>query len=131
LLDSRPEDVTLASTPYDAEDDPDSREYLEKRLLLELKAQSLELGRQSLKLRQQYAPRLLWIVIGQVVAINVFFVCDGLRWLRVSDDLFKIFSASVFAEVIALALVVTRSLFPSKRNVVDDVGEFLKQGGTG
>lgn len=114
-----PVSEVLASIGYGPTDDDASPERLERSIGIYLTAQSIVL-------RRQYAPRLLWLVVGQVVAINAFLVVIGLRWLTVSDELFKTFAVSVFVEVVALALVVTRSLFPSRRSVADEVKELVK-----
>ncbi|MEA2664219.1 MAG: hypothetical protein QOI11_1163, partial [Candidatus Eremiobacteraeota bacterium] len=109
----------LASIGYGSADDDASPERLERSISLYLKAQSIVL-------RRQYAPWLLYLVVGQVVTINAFLLVIGLGWVKITDGLFKIFSISVFVEVVALAMVVTRSLFPSRRGLVEELTEALK-----
>jgi hypothetical protein len=114
-----PVSEVLASIGYGSADDDASPERLEASISLYLKAQSIVL-------RRQYAPWLLGLVVGQVIAINAFLFVIGMGWAKISDELFKTFSISVFVEVVALAMVVTRSLFPSRRGIVDELTEAFK-----
>ncbi len=113
-----PVSQVLASIGYGSADDDASPERLERSISLYLKAQSIVL-------RRQYAPWLLYLVVGQVLAINGFLVAIGLGRLKIGDELFKAFSIAVFVEVVALAMVVTRSLFPSRRGAVEELAEAL------
>ena len=76
---------------------------------------------QSKKLRNLYGIGALIITIVQIAAINAYFVFDAIGfipWLCVpfkpAEGVFKVFTFSVFAEVIALAFIVMRSLFPGE-----------------
>ncbi len=84
-----------------------------------------ELYRQTLELRGNYGRSLLWVTVLQLIAINAAFFAYGLRAITVEADLFKVFAVSVFAEVVALSLVVTQSLFPRKGMTLDDVMDKL------
>jgi hypothetical protein len=69
---------------------------------------------QWFNLRNHYAYTFLWVVSLQILAMNLFFLFEPL--LKISEGIFKTFSVSVFSEVVALALVVTRSIFPGKKS---------------
>ncbi|GAC1442792.1 MAG: hypothetical protein NVS2B8_20250 [Vulcanimicrobiaceae bacterium] len=74
---------------------------------------ALRSSEQTLGLRKRYGLAMLGLVVGQVVALNAYVVAIGLHVLAIDADVFKVFAVSVFAEVVALALVITRSLFPT------------------
>ncbi len=116
---SRKNDTLLAAADYTADDDALSPQELEHKL-------GLRLAAQALRLRERYGSVLLWLVVGQVVVINALLIFVGTGSLHLSDELFKTFSISVFVEVVALAMVVTRSLFPSRRGPVEELAEALK-----
>ena len=101
-----PDDDAIVSSVRLGEGDVDLVD-LQKRL-------EHDRGRQDLRLRKHYAYWILGVMIAEVVSVMGFFAADGLRWIHVSDELFKNYtwSASV---VIALALWVTRSLFPGEK----------------
>lgn len=96
------------------QDDDVGAEDLEKRI-------KRDRHNQDLGLRDRYAGSVLWISVGQIIGINVFFALDAIGSIpgtslpfKVSDDLFKVFAISVFAAVIAVFYGVTRSLFPGE-----------------
>ncbi len=71
---------------------------------------------------------MLSLVIGQVVAVNVYFVLIGAAVIHIDADVFKTFAVSVFAEIVALALVVTRSLFPTpSSSMLDSIGDLVSK----
>jgi hypothetical protein len=89
-----------------------------------------------LKLRKAYAYPVLYLSVGQVAVVNIFFGCNAVArmpWFgswsglpfHVSDDLFKVFAISVFSEVIALCFIVTRHLFPGEKGLIEDLASFL------
>ena len=90
---------------------------------LERKA-ALNLFNQTVEHRSRYGSWLLSLVVVQVVAVNTFFVLIGTGVLHDSSENFKTFAISIFAEIVALPLIVARSLFPSRETVV---GRFLEK----
>jgi hypothetical protein len=116
----------VKSTPLAPSDDETTPKVLEDRL----KDAEHKRG-----LRGLYAFWVLVIAIAQIVLVNLFFLADGIGALwkgvpfKPGDDLFKVFIVSVFVEVIALALVVTRSLFPGEGGFLESfAGLFSKKG---
>jgi hypothetical protein len=94
--------------------------------------QAVKLQSQNLGQRAWYARALLILLCAQAIAINVFFVLVGCHRLAISDDVFKTFAVSVFAEIVALPLIVTRSLFPSKnKSTTDILLDFMSERFTG
>lgn len=88
-------------------DDDLSRQDFKERL-----ARARERHEQELGLRGFYGYSLLWTAITQIALINLWFVLQATHVFHADDNTFRVFSVSVFSEVIALALVVTRSIFP-------------------
>lgn len=84
--------------------------------MITLREQSLRLQEQNLDQRALYANCLLFMLIGQAIVINVFFLFMGLGKLSISDNVFETFAVSVFVEIVALPLIVTKSLFPTKES---------------
>lgn len=73
--------------------------------------------------RNEYAVWLLRIVCLRIIAVNIFFVLIGLKILHNSNAIFKTFTISIFADVVALPLIITRSLFPSRESLA---GQFFE-----
>jgi NADH:ubiquinone oxidoreductase subunit K len=91
-------------------------------------ALGIRLQSQTITLRKDYGKAMLSLVIGQVVAVNVYFVLIGTATIHIDADVFKTFAVSVFAEIVALALVVTRSLFPPPSNsMLDSIGDLVSK----
>jgi hypothetical protein len=71
---------------------------------------------QDISLKETYAKRLLWLVIGQLVVADVVFVVyawAGKEW-RLEPGVIEVWLAATLVELIGVALVVTRYLFPRR-----------------
>lgn len=132
----------LSSVPLDESDSVSANlpQQVEEVLADRIKREEHE---QAVALRRQYGWTVLILTIAQVVAVNAFFLFDGLGmvptfaigWIgpfntggmaiipmdlrtslpfHPSEGVFKVFAVSVFASVIALGYGVTRSLFPGE-----------------
>lgn len=59
-----------------------------------------------------YAITLLILLIVQIVAVNAVFVCVGLGFLSLSDEVLKIFAGCTMSQVCGLANCVVKSVYP-------------------
>ncbi|MDD1621796.1 MAG: hypothetical protein LUQ11_09965 [Methylococcaceae bacterium] len=108
---------------------PDLAEVTEKlRLALKHKDQAVEL--ESLdpltqakvndqfadtELKKRYANWFIWILIGQLVAMDAIFIAVGIDYLHFQDSThLNLFMGGTLAEVFGVVLVITRYLFSKK-----------------
>ncbi|UYZ61597.1 hypothetical protein [Hymenobacter weizhouensis] len=68
------------------------------------------------QLRQKVAWYILGALAFQLLLVNTCYFLIGFGVLRVDADLSKIFVLAVFAEVVAMVLIVLRYLFPQIGN---------------
>lgn len=68
------------------------------------------------KLRQRVAWCILIALALQIVLINTTFFLMGFKVMVADADLAKIFVLAVFAEIVAMVLIVLRYLFPQTGN---------------
>ncbi len=67
------------------------------------------------RLRKTYAVGLLWILAIQLIFINIVFILIGSETLKIEHWMGNIFIVSVFGEITATVLIVTKYLFPSEK----------------
>ena len=72
------------------------------------------------KLRKLYSICFLVFLGIQLVLLNISFFFIGIKVITINDIQFNVFYGSMFGEIAALVLIVTRYLFPLKRD-----GKFL------
>ncbi len=100
----------VSSVPLNAADMAEGTAYA--------RTMQIERHEQSMQLRDRYGLNILIITAVQVAFVDIMFVANGfsdVTHLHISDDIFKTYTISVFATVIALATVVTRNLFPPSK----------------
>ncbi|MBQ3145843.1 MAG: hypothetical protein IJB90_04700 [Clostridia bacterium] len=85
--------------------------------LVELFADKIE---QEKDLKYKYAVYLIWILIGQLILLNVWFGLKGFAIVQFSDTTFNIFITGGIAEVFLLVRVIVKYLFK------DNLSELLK-----
>jgi len=70
------------------------------------------------KMREVYARRLIWLLIGQVIAINVTFLLLGWKVFGFTIEPWtaRTFVVTAFLEVASLVLIVAKNLFPPSSN---------------
>lgn len=66
------------------------------------------------ELKTMYAKRFMWILIGQLVAMNIIFIFTGLGKLNFSHWALELYMGGTLAEVFGIVFVITRHLFPTK-----------------
>ena len=65
------------------------------------------------ELRRAYGDWTFKLLAGQLLVVNLLFALYFFRrGLNPDPDVFKVFIASTFVEIVGIVLVVTRSLFP-------------------
>ena len=69
------------------------------------------------KLRKLYALCFMLILIIQIILLNVVFVLIGRNVLNISEVQFNVFFVSMFGEITAFALIVTKYLFNQEGDV--------------
>lgn len=77
------------------------------------------------KLRKLYALCFVAILAIQIILMNVIFVLDCCGVLDLSETQFNIFYISMFGEIVALALIVTKYLFhkESETKLIETIKE--------
>jgi hypothetical protein len=65
-------------------------------------------------LRKGQAAFIGRVLIAQLLITNIVFVCVGFGWLSYDPVSLRIFLGATTAEIVGLALVVTRYLFPAR-----------------
>lgn len=66
------------------------------------------------ELKQIYAKRSLWVLVGQLIVMNVVFILVGANVLKFSDYILHLYTGGTLLEVFGMVLVITKSLFPKK-----------------
>jgi len=89
--------------------DPNQTSYLQL-----LQTQDIEDRTVDRELKKQYADWFIWILIGQLVIMNVIFIVTGLGYLNFSHWALELYMGGTLAEVFGIVLVITRHLFPTK-----------------
>lgn len=72
------------------------------------------------ELKNKYAIYLIWILIAQLVFLNIWFVLKGFNVIKFSNTTFNIFITGGLAEVFLLVRVIVQYLFK------DNLSELLK-----
>jgi hypothetical protein len=70
--------------------------------------------RADTELKRFYAYRFIWILIGQLVVLNLVFIAIGLGFLKYSDFVINLFLGGTLLEVFGVVLVITKYLFSRK-----------------
>lgn len=70
--------------------------------------------RTDTRLRKHYARWFIGILIGQLVLMNVIFVCVGVGVLKFTDYALHLYMGGTLAEVFGIVYVITRYLFPKR-----------------
>lgn len=65
----------------------------------------------DIKLKKMFATWFIGILIGQLLLMNIIFVCIGAKWLEFSDFVINLFMGGTLAEVFGIVLVMARYLF--------------------
>ncbi len=66
-------------------------------------------------LKKRYANWFIWILIGQLTAMNAIFIATGIDYLHFQDPThLNLFMGGTLAEVFGVVLVITRYLFSKK-----------------
>lgn len=66
-------------------------------------------------LKKRYANWFIWILVGQLVAMNAIFIAAGIDYLHFQDPThLNLFMGGTLAEVFGVVLVITRYLFSKK-----------------
>jgi hypothetical protein len=63
-------------------------------------------------LKGKYARTFIWILIGQLFAMNVIFLLAGLGALHYERWTLDMFMSGTLAEVFGVVVIITRNLFP-------------------
>ena len=66
-------------------------------------------------LKKTYAIWFIWILIGQLVVMNLIIVAKGLRWLELGDNTLQLYLAGTLLEVFGIVAIITRSLFRNNK----------------
>lgn len=74
-------------------------------------------------LRKLYAICFAVILALQIVFMNIIFLLIGLKLLTITEVKFNIFFVSMFGEIVALVLIVTKYLFHERDNtgIIDTI----------
>lgn len=68
----------------------------------------------GLRIKDLYAVSLLIVLVIQIVAVNVIFVCVGLGFLSLSDEVLRIFAGCTMSQICGLVYCVVKSVFRAK-----------------
>lgn len=73
------------------------------------------------KLRRLYAVCFICILVLQIIFMNILFVIIGCGFLNITEKQFSVFYVSVFGEITAFVLIVTRYLFRQNNDRIAEV----------
>lgn len=101
-----------------AADSPDAKTV--ESLDLEERGERLEDIRADRELRKNYALWVFRLMMGQLIVLNVAFLCVGLEHLKYTDWLFHAFMLGTFGEVVGLVWAISAYLFPNAKSSKTD-----------
>ncbi len=67
------------------------------------------------RIKDLYAITLLILITVQVVVVNAVFICVGLGFLELSDEVLKIFAGCSMPHICGLVYCVVNSVFRAKK----------------
>ena len=74
-----------------------------------------ELDQQSNRnLKQKYALWFIYILIAQLIVMNVLIVFQGLTLIHLDEVSFRFYTTSTIIEVFGVIVIIVNNLFPSK-----------------
>ena len=76
--------------------------------------ETLEDLRQDRTLKKTYANWFIWILIGQLVVMNVVFILSGSSVLKFEKWQLDLYMGGTLLEVFGIVTVITKNLFPQK-----------------
>lgn len=68
------------------------------------------------ELKKKYALRFIWILIIQLLIMNVVFFCAGFSWLKYEQWVLGLYMGGTLAEVFLVVRLITKNLFPLRNN---------------
>jgi hypothetical protein len=66
-------------------------------------------------LKRTYAFRFIWILVAQLVVMNLIFIGTGLGWFNFNEWALNLYMTGTLAEVFGVVMVITKNLFSAKR----------------
>lgn len=67
------------------------------------------------ELKKKYANWFIWILLGQLLVMNIVFVAVGRYWLIfIERSYLQIYMSGTLAEVFGIVFLITKSLFSQK-----------------
>lgn len=81
-------------------------------LLHPLEREKIKNAEQDRGLKGKLAHCFLWILIGQLVIMNIIFACTGIGWLSYDQWTLDLYMTGTLAQVFGVVLVMTKNLFP-------------------
>lgn len=85
-----------------------------KEKLEPLDRETIEDRKQDRELRRDYAQRWFWVVLGQLVLVNLMFAYLLILG-NVDSTTLHIFFGATIAETFGIVAIITRSLFPTNK----------------
>lgn len=85
------------------------------KLLAPMEQEDIDDRRLDRALREKYAKWFVWILIGQLVAMNLVFLLQGVSFVVYDAITLRIYMGGTLAEVFGVVLVITRYLFYRKK----------------
>ncbi|MGH7564045.1 MAG: hypothetical protein ACREK5_06450 [Gemmatimonadota bacterium] len=67
------------------------------------------------RLRVRYAQRIFWLLVGQLIFMNVIFFLGGAGYLEYNERTFQIYMGGTLGEVLGIVWVIVRYLFDRPR----------------
>ena len=80
-----------------------------------LTVEKIENSKSDRELKKSYAKWFIWILVGQLVVMNLVFISVGLKWLEFDEWSLNLYMGGTLAEVFGVILVITMNLFPNKK----------------
>lgn len=67
------------------------------------------------ELKKRYANYFIWILVGQLFAMNLAFILVGFKWMEFERYELELYLAGTLAEVFGIVLIITKNLFPNRK----------------
>jgi hypothetical protein len=65
------------------------------------------------ELRDEYIPKLFWMMVGWLIFVAFCVVCVGLQWLTLTDAVVVALITTTTATVLGIFIIVAKWLFPA------------------
>jgi len=62
-----------------------------------------------------YAERIIWLLVGELIVMNIVFFLTGCGLLEFTETVLEIYMGGTLTEVFGIVVIVSKYLFPNNK----------------